>query len=730
MLNSKQQEAVLQVDWPVLILAWAGSWKTSTLTARVKYMIQEKGINPDEILCVTFTNKAWKEMKERISSSLNLPVPRSFFVWKNFPYIWTFHSIWMFFLKSFPEKIWLKKDFIIYDESDKLSVIKNILKEMWLDEKIYPARTISFHISNAKNSLITPISYKENFRQHELQLVVWDVYEKYENRMKANFAIDFDDILTKTLELLRNKDVLDYYQNKFKYFMVDEYQDTNKPQYEIVKLLASRLRNLCVVWDDWQSIYSWRWANMQNILDFNKDYKDAKVIKLEQNYRSTWNIINLANSVIKNNSTAIDKTLFTDKDLWEKIQLFTAVDDRKEAEEIANNIKEKWDYKDCLVLYRTNSQSRVIEETFMRKWIPYKVVWGQKFYDRKEIKDILAYLRFVLNEDDSVSLRRIINTPSRKIWDKTVEKIGEYANSFNASFKAIMSHIDEVDWLWPQAKIAVKNFMDIIWRLEILSDELDVAWLIEKVVDFTDYKWYLTASYWKDESDSKIWNIDELINVASEYWEIKWREWLRLFLEEVALISDLDGVEEENDYVCLMTIHTSKWLEYKNVYIAGFEQGLFPHARSLWNPLELEEERRLLYVAITRAKEFCMISRAKQRLSFWNYTSNPPSVFLKELEWPYTSELESDSSFSWFTSSFSFWNIDDNSSSKASYSAFNEVKNREKNNAWDFSVWQKVEHPKFGLWMIESLKWEIADIRFSKVWNKKMNVVIAPIKII
>ncbi|MDD4151025.1 MAG: UvrD-helicase domain-containing protein, partial [Candidatus Gracilibacteria bacterium] len=582
MLNPKQEEAKNTIEGPLLIIAGAGSGKTATLTARVEYMIKDKQIPVGNILCVTFTNKAAKEMKHRIARTLGISITGNPYKDKGMPLIGTFHSIGLMFLKENIERLGYKKDFVIYDESDKISVIKNIAKEeLNLDEKMYPARQIAYMISNAKNSLITPSAYS-SYVDSKFKEIVGEVYKRYEQKMLKNNALDFDDILVKTLDLLKNENILDAYQEKYKYIMVDEYQDTNAPQYEIVRLLAEKYRNLAVVGDDWQSIYSWRGADMRNIINFKKDYPEAKVVKLEQNYRSTKVIIEAANKIIKNNKTALDKTLWTDNLEGEKIVFIESPDDRIEANTIAKIIKEKGHpYKKNLILYRTNGQSRNIEEALLREMIPYKVIGGLKFYERKEIKDLLAYLRLLHNPDDIVATKRIINVPSRKIGDRTTEVLDTYRENFNLNYVQIISNIEEVEELNNGAKRALTGFYEIYSSLFESSKNIVVSELIEAIVRKIGYEDYLREEYSKEEKEGKLDNIDELKNLASAYNGMEPRESLSNFLDDIALITDSETINDEEDFVTLMTIHTSKGLESDRVFVMGLEEGLFPHVRSI-----------------------------------------------------------------------------------------------------------------------------------------------------
>lgn len=742
--NQKQQEAIDKIEWPLLIIAWAWSWKTATLTKRVENMITNHNISPSSILMVTFTNKAANEMRERVAKTLWISTPKNIYSYKNFPLIWTFHSIWIFILKEIlnssiweeiAEKIWIKKDFVIYDEQDKTSVLKSILKtKLNLDEKEYPAKQISFYISNAKNSLITAKAYEKQV-DNSFKEVVFQVYTHYEKELSENNSLDFDDILIKTYALLRIEKVLEYYQEKYKYLMVDEYQDTNTPQYEIIKLLASKYRNLAVVWDDAQSIYSWRWADMRNILNFKKDYPEALIVKLEQNYRSTKNIIAGANSVIKNNTTWIKKELWTENKEGEFINLIDAPDDKSEAKIITNIIAEKSkekNFKDNLILYRLNAQSRQIEEALMSKNIPYKVIWWLKFYDRKEIKDLIAYLKILHNPNDSISLKRIINVPPRKIWAKTIETLDIYKNNYSLPYFSIIENIDEVEELNSWAKAAVKNFYELYKYLQNKSENFSLVDLLREIVKVTNYEPYIKEWLSEEEKESKKQNILELENLTSEYNWLEPREALWNFLEDISLLTDMDKNDESADFVTLMTIHTSKWLEEKRVFVVWLEENLFPSFKSLQNTAELEEERRLMYVAMTRAKEELYLSKANERFHFWEYIRNPESRFLKEIDKNFIKEYDlseylEKSGTNFFNSisrsnfDFSGWEISTTSISRL-------IKKIPENNIADFKVWDKVSHPKFWNWIITDLAWEIASISFSWQWIKKMNIKIAPVR--
>jgi len=756
-LNPKQEEAKNHIEWPLLIIAWAWSWKTATLTARVEYMIREKQIKAGNIMMVTFTNKAASEMRDRVAKTLWVETPRSIYAKWNFPLIGTFHSIWIYILKDVLSKyhseelqIWLKKDFVIYDEQDKLSVLKNILKNrLNIDEKEFPARQIAFYISNAKNNLTTARWYEKEI-DSTIKEVVFKAYIEYEKDLISNNAIDFDDILIKTYAVLRISRILEEYQEKYRYLMVDEYQDTNLVQYEIVKLLASKYRNLAVVWDDSQSIYSWRGADMRNIINFKKDYSEALVVKLEQNYRSTKKIISGANSVISKNTSGIKKELWTDNAEWNHIQYIEAPDDKIEASIIAEIIKEKTSpqpsplkerekglYSDNLILYRTNAQSRKIEESLMIKNIPYRVIWWMKFYDRAEIKDLLAYLRVIHNPNDTVSMKRIINTPTRKIWAKSIEILDYYKEHFSLTYPQIIENIEEVEELNNWAKSAIKGFNIIFEDLVKRSHQILVSELIREIVKLTKYDDYITEWLSQEEKNSKLENIDELVNVATEYNGMEPRESLAIFLEEVSLITDMNTKDLESDYVTLMTIHTSKWLEQKRVFLTWLEEWLFPSFRSIGEAAALEEERRLMYVAMTRAREELYISRASERFNFWDYVRNPVSRFIKEIPpdllenydlWSF-SKTWNLSFWTWFRINNSGFNLFNDSVSSTQWQWFSKPKIKVANNdITAFSLWDRVNHPKFWNGIITILSWELATIAFTWKWAIKMNIRIAPVR--
>lgn len=731
MLNNEQKIAVETISWPLLILAWAWVGKTHTLTERVWYMIKNAWVNPNSILCVTFTNKAAREMRERIWKTLwrdveNLNLYRSF----DFPLIWTFHSIWVYFLRLFIDKIWYSKDFTILDEDDKLKIVKEILEEKWIDTKDTKPRSVIYSISSAKNLWVNAKMFSFNTKSYFEEKVA-EVFEIYERRLREMNLLDFDDILLRTEELLDNEEILAYFNNRFQYFLVDEYQDTNETQYKIIKKLANLNRNLCVVWDDWQWIYSWRWADIKNIINFKKDYPDAVVIKLEQNYRSTQNIIWAANCVIKNNLWIMDKTLWTDNETWGKICLFETYNDKQEVEVISDTIREILDNKneEVAILYRTNWQSRIIEEALLNKWISYRIYWWLKFYERKEIKDILAYLRIIANPNDIISLKRIINVPGRKIWPKSAETLFSYARNYWLSPLEIMNNAEEITELTPQARKWVAQFHNLYVDFKNYSESNEVENLMKHIIEKLDYESYLMDEYWSDEYEAKMDNLREFRNMATRYSWLDHREALNMFLEDIALITDADIDKEwSSSKVSLMTIHFSKWLEFDNVFIVWLEEWLFPHSRSLTESKELEEERRLMYVAMTRAKKSLYLSRASERFVFGSFSANPPSRFLREIPEDFLEKKQvKTNNFTWF----SFNSSSSNFTFSSMNSSFEQPKTRQitHNDVNKFSLWDKVNHIKFGIWTIISLNWNLADIAFGN-WNgiKKMNIELAPLE--
>jgi len=730
MLNSEQKRAVEQIDGPLLILAWAGVGKTHTLTERVAYMIKSAGINPNSILCVTFTNKAAREMKERIGKNLWREVENmNMYKSSDFPIVGTFHSIWVYFLRLFIEKIGYSKDFTILDEDDKLKIIKEIFDEKWIDSKETKPRSVIYSISSAKNLWVDAKMYGFNTKSYFEEKVA-EVFTIYEKRLSEMNLLDFDDILLKTNTLLDIPEVLSYFHNRFKYFLVDEYQDTNETQYRIMKKLSALTNNICVVGDDWQWIYSWRGADIKNIMNFKKDYPTATVIKLEQNYRSTKNIIWAANCVVKNNLWIMDKTLWTDNIEWSKICLLETFNEKQETEKVAESIRDILDDRDenVAILYRTNWQSRLIEEALLMKWISYRVYGWLKFYERKEIKDILAYLRIIANPNDLISLKRIINVPTRKIWMKSVETLFAYSRNYWVNPLDIMDNAAEISELTPQAKKWITIFNNLYKNLKEFSLNNEIEALMKHIIDKIEYEAYLMDEYWSDEYEWKMDNLREFRNMATRYAGLEKQEALNMFLEDIALITDADTDKEwSSSKVSLMTIHLSKWLEFDNVFIIWLEEWLFPHSRSLEEAKELEEERRLMYVAMTRAKKNLFISRASERFMFGTYSTNPPSRFIREIPQEFIDKKQFENtnfnsfSFNSSTSGYSFSNF------SSSESITPKTRTVILNDVSKFNLWDKVNHIKFGIGTIISLNWSLADIAFVWIWIKKLNVEVAPI---
>ena len=629
-LNNEQREAVFCTEGPLLMLAGAGSGKTRSLTHRIAYLIEEKGVAPWNILAITFTNKAAQEMRERVDALVGYG---SEDIW-----ISTFHATCSRILRRHIDLLGYDRNFTIYDASDQKSLMKEVLKEMKIDTKQFPERSVMSEISSAKNEYKSPLDYRNEYGSNFRNQRIADIYEHYQKRLKENNALDFDDLLVKMVDLFQtNPDVLEHYQDRFQYIMVDEYQDTNTVQFELIRLLAMKYKNLCVVGDDDQSIYKFRGANIYNILNFEKHFEDAKVIKLEQNYRSTQNILDAANSVISNNVGRKDKRLWTDNGAGDRITFEQLESGFEEADYVARSIarlvrKGEARYKDCAVLYRTNAQSRLFEEKFIAANIPYKIVGGVNFYARKEIKDILAYLKTIDNGHDDLAVKRIINVPKRGIGATSINKVTDYALEKGIDFYTALRYVDEVPGMARSAG-KIKPFVMFIQSLRARAEMDSVSQLIQAIIDETGYVDELKAEG-TDEAEQRIENIDELINKAVDYEQGEENPTLSGFLEEVALVADIDGLDENSDYVVLMTLHSAKGLEFPNVYLAGMEDGLFPSYMSITSDdatSEIEEERRLAYVGITRAKEHLTITSARMRMVRGETQFNKVSRFVKEI---------------------------------------------------------------------------------------------------
>ncbi len=626
-LNKEQQQAVQHTEGPLLILAGAGSGKTKVLTVRIAHLLAQ-GVNPYEILAITFTNKAAKEMKSRVEGLVGDVANR---IWLS-----TFHSFCAKFLRfELDNFLGYNSNFTIYDTSDSQAVIKAALKALNLDDKYYPVGAMIGAISDAKNKLLFASDFRKQARDFYQQKVS-DVYEYYERELRKNNALDFDDLLLVAVKLLQsNEAVLDKYSKHFRYVMIDEYQDTNHAQYLLAKLLASHWKNIAVVGDADQSIYAWRGADIQNILDFEKDYPNCTSIKLEQNYRSTKIILDAANAVIENNEGRPKKNLWTDKTEGAKIQHFTAQSEHEEAAFIGDTIAKKHDihgvpYGDMAILYRTNAQSRVLEEALIKRALPYTMVGGTKFYDRKEIKDVLAYLRVLYNPFDDLSLLRIINVPKRSIGATTVAKLQDYARANGTSLFMTLTQLHLVDTIKGKTKEKLEEFGILIFTLVAEMEDKTVLDILESILDRTGYLAQLEEST-DPQDQARAENIGELLSVAKDFQDTNPTGTVEDFLEQVALVNDVDSFEQEESKVTLMTLHAAKGLEFPIVFLGGLEEGLFPHSRTLMNPEEIEEERRLAYVGITRAEKELYISNATTRTVFGRTSSYLPSRFIDEI---------------------------------------------------------------------------------------------------
>ena len=726
-LNPAQREAVLKTEGPVLILAGAGSGKTRVLTTRIAHLMQDKGIHPSNILAITFTNKAATEMRERVEETIDSDVKD---MW-----ITTFHSCCVRILRKDINKIGYNRSFVIYDSPDQLTLVKDCLKELNLSDKVFEPKTVINYISDAKDKLLNPQEYKAMHRNDARMSKIADVYTLYQDRLKRNSALDFDDLIIKTVELLKKEEsVLAYYRNKFKYIMVDEYQDTSKAQYEFIKLLAQEHQNICVVGDDDQSIYGWRGADIRNILEFERDYNSVHVVKLEQNYRSTQVILDAANTVISNNIERKRKKLWSEQKEGEKIKIQVASDEMEEAEFVADTIgrmhrRENKDFKNFAVLYRANAQARAIEDALNRSQIPYNIYGGTKFYERKEIKDLVAYLRLLQNVQDDISLKRIINVPKRGIGLRTIEKIEDRASLKQESIFSVLLDIDTNSDISTKAKASINGFVDLVGTLRVIKDAYSVSKLIEKVLDVTGYLDELEKDK-SEEAQDRIDNLKEFISIAIEFENNSEEKDLETFLTNVALTST-ESEDEENDKVSLMTIHTSKGLEFPVVFLVGMEEGLFPISRAVRSMAEsdIEEERRLCYVGITRAKKELYMTLTKKRTLYGKTNPSIQSRFMEELPNECIEKL----------------NVEENelSYSKANYNILDKYKQKYMNsinkanvatkvnatvketkaesNLDDIKLGSKVHHPKFGVGTVVAVVGSDLTIAFNNQGIKKIN---------
>ncbi len=625
-LNDRQKEAVLATEGPCLVIAGAGSGKTKVLTHKIAYLMKEKYIKPWNILAITFTNKAANEMKERVEKLVGEAAKD---MW-----IGTFHSICVRILRKYIDRLGFEHSFLIFDTTDQRTLIKECMKTLKIDDKMFTDRSVLSEISNAKNEMLEPKAYQTKYAGDYRKEIIGRIYELYQQRLKENNAIDFDDIINFTIKILeQNEDVLDYYTNKFQYVLVDEYQDTNKAQFTLVTLLASKYGNITVVGDNDQGIYSFRGADITNILNFEKDFPGTKIVKLEQNYRCTGNILKAANSVIKHNENKYEKKLWTENDEGSLPIIHRADDEYDEGRFIVEEInhlrrEEYFKYSDFTVLYRMNSQSRAIEEILRREGIPYKILGGLKFYERKEIKDIISYLRLIYNFSDNISLKRIINEPKRGIGKTSIDNIQEISEKTGLSMFDIIKHADEYGL--NRVKANATEFIETIEYLRSKIEELSISELIKETLNKTGYVKALEIEN-TTEAESRIENLEEFLTVAIEFEEEEAENTLADFLEGITLSSDIDGMEDSEDSVTLMTLHSAKGLEFPVVFLVGLEEGIFPGNKSIGEPKELEEERRLFYVGITRAKQYLYLTCSKKRTIFGSTSYNAVSRFVNEI---------------------------------------------------------------------------------------------------
>ena len=754
-LNDKQYEAVTNTEGPSLVIAGAGSGKTKVLTHKIAYLMGEKNVSPFNILAITFTNKAANEMKERVEKLVG-DVAKD--MW-----IGTFHSICVRILRRYIDRIGFDSSFIIFDTSDQRTLIKECLKKLDIDDKMFTDRAVQFEISNAKNEMLEPEQYQAramgDFRKEKIA----EIYTLYQNRLKENNAIDFDDIINFTIKILMNNpDVLEYYTEKFKYVLVDEYQDTNKAQFTLVSILASRYGNITVVGDNDQGIYSFRGADISNILNFERDFPGTKIIKLEQNYRCTQNILNAANAVIKNNEVKYKKSLWTENEEGGLPIVYSARDEYDEGRYIVEQIEhlkreEYYKYSDFAILYRMNTQSRAIEDILRREDVPYKIIGGLKFYERKEIKDIISYLRLINNPSDNIALKRIINEPKRGIGKTSLDKIQNISDETGISMYEIIK--DATTYGLNRVYANAQEFINVIEELRSIKDETKISELIKLTLNKTGYTKALETEN-TIEAENRIANLEEFLTVAVEFEEQEADQNLNNFLEGITLTSDIDGMDEEQETVTLMTLHSAKGLEFPVVFLVGMEEGIFPGHKSMAEPKDLEEERRLCYVGITRAKNQLFLTCSKQRTMFGSTSCNPVSRFLKEIPEDMLIGYEEikentrpsfeDSPFTWKyggSSNGTVTSYYDKSSTGAAKEQNNNYKfksaetflNSLKQNKTNvdlskYKTGQSVYHKKFGEGIITKLEPEGDDIKveinFAKVGTKRLMAKYAGLEII
>ena len=729
-LNPAQREAVENTEGAVLILAGAGSGKTRVLTTRIGYLMEEKNVKAENILAITFTNKAANEMRERVEETLEGTDTKE--MW-----ITTFHSCCVRILRKSINKIGYNRSFVIYDSPDQITLIKDCMRELNISDKAFDPKYVLSCISNAKDKLYSPKKYMKLNEGDISKTKIGEIYALYQDRLKRNSALDFDDLIMKTVELFNEcPDVLDFYRNKFRYIMVDEYQDTSKAQYELIKLLAKQHQNICVVGDDDQSIYGWRGADIRNILEFERDYDNVKIVKLEQNYRSTQVILDAANHVIANNTERKRKRLWSDKKEGQLIKIQLAENEIEEGDFISNTINymrryEDRQYKDFAVLYRANAQARSVEDALNRAGIPYNIYGGIKFYERKEIKDIIAYLRVIQNPQDDISLKRIINVPRRGIGLRTIEKIEDRASLKEESIYSVLIDIEDNSDISRKARASISEFVDLMSTLRSFTEVYTVSQVIEKVLDVTGYKDELLKEK-NNEGEDRLENLQELISVALEFESQSEDKSLETFLTNIALNAEPDSEEETEDRVSLMTIHSSKGLEFPVVFLAGMEERIFPIARAIQSmkDSDIEEERRLCYVGITRAKEELFLTLTRKRTLYGRTNPSIASRFIEELPTECIERLNKEQKELSFSKAN--YNILDKYTQKYKMNNMNRMQADKKANATiksssnesnidNLKLGAKVHHPKFGLGTVVALKGPDVTIAFDNQGIKTIN---------
>jgi DNA helicase-2/ATP-dependent DNA helicase PcrA len=708
-LNPEQRRAVETTEGPLLIQAGAGSGKTKTLTHRIAYIIAERKATPHNILAVTFTNKAAREMRGRVAKLLGEnPDNRGFM-----PYMGTFHSICVRLLRQDGDFVHVPKNFVIFDEADRLSAVKQISKQLRIDEKTMPPRTLAAIISSAKNELIKPTEYK-NIAHSPTQKTAAEVYPLYEKSLKDAGGLDFDDLIAKTVHLLEtNKEIREKWQKQFRYVLIDEYQDTNTAQYRLIKLLTNKDKNIAVCGDDWQAIFGWRQADFRIILNFEKDYPGCTVIKLEQNYRSTKHILDAAHAVITKNEQRSDKKLWTDMGAGLPVQIIPVGSERSEGEAIVRRIKNGVDggrsFSDYAILYRTNAQSRSVEEIFVQYGVPYRIVGGVRFYDRKEIKDVLAYLRLIYQPEDVVSFERIVNVPTRGIGTKSLQTFLSWKSVQGRTLYSALESVGECVGIVPKARASLAELGEMLNALREVMSERNVTGLIDTLVRRLDYYNYLDDGTAQGESRQE--NVRELLSVAAEYQDLG----LDGFLEEVSLISDIDQANFDNQAVMLMTVHSAKGLEFPVVFMVGMEEMVFPHSRALYDQHEMEEERRLCYVGMTRAREELYMLHASSRMLYGGQQHNPPSRFLSEIDGHIANDYQTG-----FSGGFSFAREEPIMATPKSQDEVRYVPDLEEGDS--------VKHKLFGLGTVLEIQGDIANIYFKGKGTKKLDISIAPLE--